>query len=247
MWSPVAAQPQSVRGLKKLGEALDDSVRQTPRQAEDRGTKRSRGDIEDGERARDLAATIAHPGPVNNSFHYAKGELEWNHIGSGVFDKTFVGATRLRKIIRNMTSGKIIDYCIVSETRIKILNWHINQPDNLWVELPMHGALTMMEEQGTNVAAVFSPPKVTQEAALRPHIGLWLKPEWNLDLARNDPLTEQPWDLSKRALREWVRNFVKNTQPFMVIGSPHCTMFCPPRTLSHNIRVPLIFAKKSEK
>ena len=57
-------------------------------------------------------------------------------------------------------------------------------------------------------------------------------------------MTGRPWDLSKRAVRERVRKLVDETRPFMLIGSPPCTMFCQLQNLSRNKQDPKVFAKK---
>ena len=45
-------------------------------------------------------------------------------------------------------------------------------------------------------------------------------------------------------MRERVRQLVTETKPFMLIGSPPCTMFCLLQNLSRNKRDPKVFAKK---
>ena len=87
---------QSSRGTKRLGDEPEDGDRLLPREDDARGTKRDGEDLDDGDRHRDLSQLSDHPGPVDSTGHYAKGELEWKNIGSGVFAKTFPGATRLR-------------------------------------------------------------------------------------------------------------------------------------------------------
>ena len=106
-----------------------------------------------------------------------------------------------------------------------ILHRRLMVPDNLRIELVMKGALKMFEAKGSDVSEIFSQPRVAQEAALRDYDGVRLTPGWSLDLTREDPLTGEPWDLSKCAVRERVRKLVRETAPFLVIGSPPCTMF----------------------
>ena len=71
-------------------------------------------------------------------------------------------------------------------------------------------------------------------------------PGWSLDLARDDPLTGRPWDLSKHFMRERVRQLVRETKPFIVIGSPPCTLFCQLQNLSRHKRDPAVLAKRLE-
>ena len=52
------------------------------------------------------------------------------------------------------------------------------------------------------------------------------RPARSLDLTREDPLAGKPWDLSKATLRRRVEALVRDTEPFMVIVSPLCALFC---------------------
>ena len=124
-----------------------------------------------------------HPGPVDSTGHYAKGELEWKNIGSGVFAKTFPGATRLRttskggprledvhrRVIRSLSTGKVIDDCVVEDTPDDVLNRYLRHPDDLRVELTMRGGLKMFENKNADISEIFSQPRIAQEAALRRH------------------------------------------------------------------------------
>ena len=92
------------------------------------------------------------------------------------------------------------------------------------------------DKNGIDVAEVFSQPRINQEAAVRSYKAAALKPGWSLDLTRDDPVTGKPWDLGKPEVRERVRKMVHETKPFIVIGSPPCTLFCPLQELSKNKR-----------
>ena len=70
-----------------------------------------------------------HPSPVLSSDEIDPAEMSWKDIGSGIFAKTFKGATRLpvstsggpaecdvhRRIVRSLTTGKVIDDCIIGD------------------------------------------------------------------------------------------------------------------------------------
>ena len=115
---------------------MSGSSQQLPRAADVRGTKRSGGDFDDQHRQRDLSQLSDHPGPVNRSAHFAKGELEWKDVGSGVFARTFPKSERFRKtsktgprvidiyrrIARSMSTSKIVDDCIVDAVPEEIRN-----------------------------------------------------------------------------------------------------------------------------
>ncbi len=90
----------------------------------------------------------------------------------------------------------------------------------------------MFQNKGIGTAEVFSQPRIAQEASLRNYDGVRLTPGWSLDLTREDPLTGKPWDLSRYAVRRRVKQIIQDTEPFMVIGSPPCTMFSPMQNLN---------------
>ena len=100
----------------------------------------------------------------------------------------------------------------------------------------MKGALKMYEMNGSDISELLSQPRVTQEAAPRSYDGVRLVPGWSLDLTREDPLTGKPWDLAQHAVRERVRKMVRDTAPFLIIGSPPCTMFSSLQKLSKKRR-----------
>ena len=97
--------------------------------------------------------------------------------------------------------------------------------DDIRVELIVEGALELYEEVGADVSEVYSQPRIAQETVLRTYGGTLLKPGWSPDLALNDPFTGQRWDVGTREARARVRRFVRDSKPFMLIGSPLCTMF----------------------
>ena len=72
-----------------------------------------------------------------------------------MFAKTFIKATRLptttrngllmhevhRRTIRSLSTGKVVDDCIVDNIKDSELNRRLNIPDDIRVELTMKGAL----------------------------------------------------------------------------------------------------------
>ena len=71
--------------------------------------------------------------------------MKWCDIGSGVFAKTFKSASYLpmtdkggpyasdvyRRIVRSLSTGKVIDDCIVDNTDDQMLKRKLPRPDNL--------------------------------------------------------------------------------------------------------------------
>ena len=135
-----------------------------------------------------------------------------------------------KRITHNLKTGHVIDECVIDDVPDAILHRPLAQPTDIRVELIMKGALKMFETKNVDVAEVFSPPRVAQEAVMSSYDGARLTPGWSLDLTREDPLTGQPWDLGKKEVRQRVRRLVRDTAPFLLIGSPPCTMSRPSRT-----------------
>ena len=149
-----------------------------------------------------------------------------------------------RRTIRSLSTGNIIDDCIVSNTKESALNRRLNTPDDIIIELTMKGALKMYGIEDNDVSEIFSPPRIAQEAAIRQYGGMTIKPGWSLDLTREDLATGQRWDLNKRDVRQRVRELIRTTDPFIVIGSPPCTMFRALRNLSRSKRNEQEFQEK---
>ena len=196
------------------------------------------------------SVTASHPWQIHLGGKYEKGDLEWKNIGSGVFAKTFIKTTRLptttrngppihevhRRTIRSLSTGKVIDDCIIDNTKDSELNRRLNVPDDIRVELTMKGALHMYGAGDNDVSEIFSQPRIAQEAAVRTYGGMKIEPGWSLDLTREDPATGKRWDLNKREVRERVRELIRITDPFIVIGSPPCTICCALQNLSRDKR-----------
>ena len=76
-----------------------------------------------------------------------------------------------RRIIRSLTTGKVIDDCIIKDTLDIILHRRMKDADDIRVELIMEGALKAFEEVGADVSEVYSQPRIAQEAAVRTYGG----------------------------------------------------------------------------
>ena len=254
------ARPQeSPRGKKRNAtEEADDQERTTRADAEEKtkvkGVKRKGDEQGDDSRAQDrsddMSSLAQHPGLISCSGRFAKEDLEWKHIGSGMFARTFPQARYLvtttkggpkmkevhRRTIRSLTTGKVIDDCIVEDTPEEVLHKRMKNADSIRVELTMKGALRQYEAEGWDVAEVYSQPRIAQEASLREYGGTQLMPGWSLDLTLNDPLTQKPWDLGKNAVRDRIRKLVVESKPFIVIGAPPRPMFSPTQNLRKKFR-----------
>ena len=202
-----------------------------------------------------MSSLAQHPGPVHSGGRIEKVDLSWRHIGSGMFARTFVNADHMittsksgppmmdihRRIIRSLSTGKVLDDCIVDEVSDEELHRPLKQPDNIRVELIMKGALKLFNTKGPDVCEIYSQPRIAQEAGFQGR--LRMKPGWSLDLTLDDPLTGKPWDLRKSEVRSRVRALVKTTKPFMLIGSPPCTSFSSLQNLRRQGRDPVRMAK----
>ena len=84
----------------------------------------------------------------------------------------------------------------------------------------------LMEQLGNIVHDIYSPPRVTLELsrsgrAKFPGLVVGVA----MDLTVKNPDDNRPWDFSLRLQRDKVRNFVRQTKPILLIGSPMCTAF----------------------
>ena len=92
-------------------------------------------------------------------------------------------------ITRSVSTGKIIDNCIVDAVPEEIRSRYLNRPDDLRMELIMKGALQLINGRRADLAEVYFEPRTAQEAAIRNYGSERLVPGWSLDLAREDSLT----------------------------------------------------------
>ena len=77
------------------------------------------------------------------------------------------------------------------------------------------------------VAEIYSPPRVVESA--RQHC---LKPGWSLDLTKNDPTDNQPWDFTIESKRRRAEQLIKESEPWELIGCPPCTDFSQMQNLN---------------
>ena len=180
---------------------------------------------------------VGHPSPAMKSISIPKCDLSWKHIGSGVYARTFIDAQHFitttkdgphigdvsRRVTRCLGTGRVIDDCSVDDTADHVLNRSLSTRSNIRVELTMHGSLQMYQAKGADISDINFQPRVVQEAAMREYDGLRLQLGWSLDLTVDDPRTKMPWDFSKHEVRERVWKLVRDTKPFMLVGSPPCT------------------------
>ena len=94
----------------------------------------------------------------------------------------------------------------------------------------------MFTEVGPDVAEIFSPPRAAEEAGLRRYGGRVLRPGWSLGLTMIDPASGERWDFGKASMRDRALNMVRETAPFLVIGSPPCTAFGRLQAINKNRR-----------
>ena len=199
-----------------------------------------------------------HPSPIVKEEEVDPAERQWRSIGSGMFAKTCINASVLpvslrgepaecdvhQRIVRSLTTGKVVDDCIIDDTSDEVLRRRLAKPDNIRVELVMKDALCMFQKKGADVVELFSQPRIAQEAGTRQYGNTELVPGWSFDLTMRDPLTNEPWDLSRKDVQQRVTKMVTESKPFMVVGSPPCTAFSRLQELSKHKRDPKIVQKK---
>ena len=175
-----------------------------------------------------------------------------------MYARTFLSAKRLitttrrgpcmsdivTRVIRDASTGKVIDESIIDDTPDDILHRKLQVPRDIRVEVTVRKAQKMFEAKGADIAEIYSPPRIVQEATMERYGGMTLKPGWSLDLTRNDPTTGEPWDFSKSACRERAMALVKRSKPYMLIGSPPCTAFSILQNINKNRRPAEVIAKE---
>ena len=173
-----------------------------------------------------------HPGQKIKRHEILARDLQWTNIGSGVFTRIFPQAMKLMttskggpamtdiqsRRVWSLSTGKLVDECNIDEVPDHELNRQLKMPDDLRVELIMKQAIVMYEKKGPNVCEIFSQPRVCRETGGRMYAGETLSPGWSLDLTTKDPLTGAPWDLSSPKMQSRVKNLIRDTKPFCVIG-----------------------------
>ena len=260
-------QQTTQQGTKKNADEEADDCGRNSREAvaDTKGVKR-KDEGDDSQRRQNRADDMSslqsdrksHPGPVHRENKFNREDFKWNHIGSGMFARTFVNADRMittsksgppmidihRRIIRNLSTGNVLDDCVVHEVSDEALHRPLRQPDNIRVELVMKGTLKLFETKGPDVVEIYSKLRIAQEAGLQKRFKM--KPGWSLDLTLDDPLTGKLWDLRKSEVRRRLREFVRTTKPFMLIGSPPCTAFSILQNLRRQDRDPVRMAQELE-
>ena len=148
----------------------------------------------------------------------------------------------LSRKIWSLTTGKLLDSCDVDRVSDETLRRELREPDDIRIELVLKGAQELYRRGGCDVSEIYSPPRVCAEAATQKFGGVLLRPGWSLDLTTTDPSTGMPWDLSDTRVQKKVKQLIRDTEPFCVVGSPPCTAFSPLQELSRKKRDPQIVA-----
>ena len=197
-----------------------------------------------------------HPGQVVNTKDIAGGDKEWKDIGSGTVARSFVNVRKLltttrggpplcdvhRRTVWSLSTGRVIDDCIVEDTADEVLNRELPYPDDIRVELVLKNALDMYRRKGADVVELYSQPRVAQEAAVRNYGGTNLIPGWSLDLTRSDPQTGKPWNLADVQVQNRVKKMIIQGKPLFVVGSPPCTAFSVIQNINKARRDPKVVA-----
>ena len=74
------------------------------------------------------------------------------------------------------------------------------------------------------ISEMYSPPRVSAELKKMRH--KHLIPGFAFDLTVTDPDDGKVWDFSKKEKRVKALKIIRETKPYMVIGSPECKAFC---------------------
>ena len=129
------------------------------------------------------------------------------------------------RIARSLTTWKVIDDCVVDETPHAERSRYMNELDDVRIEFIVTGALAMFQENGVEVSELRSQIRMAQDAVVRRHGSMDLRPGWSLGLMCEDPLTGKPWDLGKASVRKRLLVLVHETKLFLVLVSPRCILF----------------------
>ena len=96
----------------------------------------------------------------------------------------------------------------------------------------------MGERSSTDVAEIYSPPRVT-EAARR----MGMVPGVALDLTTVDD-DGNPWDFSVAGQRRKARELIQHTKPILLVGSPMCRPYSQLQTLNNSKRDPEVVRRE---
>ena len=94
----------------------------------------------------------------------------------------------VRRIIRDVDTGKVIDDCIPELVADEKLFRELPEKRNLRVEVA--------QGPGPDISEIYSPPRIALESGLKSYAGTRLRPGWSLVVTASDPETGTPWDLS---------------------------------------------------
>ena len=194
---------------------------------------------------RQASGAVREPGQVDQNVKLDKAELEWKYVGSGIVARTFPMSSWLVlttksgpavseiawRSVRCVRSGKLLHECRPEDTPDKEIEKELENPLDIRVELTLKKGPEMFRKVNSDIAEVFSPPRIVQEAGLRNYGGRALQPGWSLDLTMKDPESGKVWDFSKEEMRSRARKLVRESKPFLVIGSPHVQHIVRYRTL----------------
>ena len=106
-----------------------------------------------------------------------KDEVLWTDIGSGLIARTFKNVQHLplttrggpvasdvhRRIVRSLTTGRVIDDCIAEDVSDAEVYRMLPTPDNIRVELVMQNALAMYQRKVADIVELYSQPRIAQE------------------------------------------------------------------------------------
>ena len=85
--------------------------------------------------------------------------------------------------------------------------------------------MSLLACEPATVSEIYSPPRVTEELRRKPWTWRSLVPGFALDLTVNDPDDNKPWDFSMSGKRSKAMQLIRESRPYVVIGSPCCTAF----------------------
>ena len=151
-----------------------------------------------------------------------------------------------RRVIRDNATGRVIDDCVPENTSDEDLRRALPRQLSIRVELHLKDAAKMFISKGADVAEVYLPPRIAEEAGLRKYGGQVLRPGWSLDLTMIDPVSGSRWDFTKADMRERALKLVRESAPFLLIGSPPCTAFSQLQAINKGRRDPEVVRTEIE-
>ena len=121
-------------------------------------------------------------------------ELTWTYVGLSIIARTFLNAERMvlttrtgpreqeieRRVIRHNATGRVIDDCMPENTSDADLRRELPRQLSIRVAFHLKDAVKMFVGKGADVAEVYLPPRLAEEAGLRKYGGQVLRPRWSL-------------------------------------------------------------------